>query len=356
MITLFPKDKPSILDSEPSLLDRLKNSVSKTRSEIATRIEGLFSGGAPDAEELRRLENALLAADLGVRTTKELVEAVREQSAREPLSDPAALRAALKESVACDLERQFRRHRTATRRPMLNLKPEQPKTIETKRAQSGVVTPANVDTAAEDLRPRVILIVGVNGTGKTTTIGKLAHRLRKQGASVLLGAGDTFARRPSNNLPSGLNALAPNSFSRSPGPIPPPSSTTRSPQPACAQYRCRDSGHRWPPANQIQPHGRTRQRSSGTAARLVPGAPHEVLLGARRDHRPKRPRTSARVHFRCRGHRHCAHQTGRHCAHGGIVVPIMRELGLPVRFVGTGETADDLVPFDAETFVNSIFD
>src|SRR2546427_12358508 len=96
MITLFGNNEPP-----PSLLERLKKSVGKTRSEIAARVEGIFAGDRRlDAEQLRHLENALLAADLGVRTTKEMLEAVRQAAAgREPLGDAAQLRDRLKKQL-----------------------------------------------------------------------------------------------------------------------------------------------------------------------------------------------------------------------------------------------------------------
>src|SRR5580693_3461931 len=154
MITLFGDNTPP-----PSLLERLKKSVDKTRSEIASRVEGIFTGDRRlDPEQLRRLENALLAADLGVRTTKEMVEAVRQTPDHEPLQDAGQLRAALKKQLL----------------GILN------------------AVPAKSNGAAAATRPRVIFVVGVNGTGKTTTIGKLAHRLHADGLTVMLCAGDTF--------------------------------------------------------------------------------------------------------------------------------------------------------------------
>src|SRR5262249_8167138 len=150
-----PKDAPA--KDKPSLFERLKNSVSKTRSEIASRVEGLFGGPAFDPAELKNLETALLAADLGVRTTKELVQAVENHSAREPLRDSAQLRDALKTQLLAILK--------------------------------SVPATTNGHVPGEAAKPRVILMVGVNGTGKTTTIGKLAHRLRDEGQSVLLAAG-----------------------------------------------------------------------------------------------------------------------------------------------------------------------
>src|SRR5579883_2069927 len=154
MITLFGNNEPP-----PSLLDRLKKSVAKTHSEIAARVEGIFTGDRRlDAEQVRRLENALLAADLGVRTTKEMIDLVRQTPEQQPLNDAGQLRDALKKQLLGIL--------------------------------NGV--PANSNGASQDVRPRVVFVVGVNGTGKTTTIGKLAHRLREDGSTVMLCAGDTF--------------------------------------------------------------------------------------------------------------------------------------------------------------------
>src|SRR5579872_4996186 len=158
MFSIFKKEAPA--KDSPSLFERLKNSVSKTRAEIAARVENLFGGRDLDPEQLRQLENALLAADLGVRTSREMIEALREQASREPLRDAGAVRAALKTSLL----------------DVLNAVPAN----------------GNGSSAHAAAKPHVILVVGVNGTGKTTTIGKLAHRLHREGRSVLLAAGDTF--------------------------------------------------------------------------------------------------------------------------------------------------------------------
>src|ERR1700688_3521570 len=158
MITLFGNNDPP-----PSLLERLKKSVSKTSSEISAHVEGLLSGDRRlDPEQMRRLENALLAADLGVSTTRELLDAVRETSSAGPRNVPADLRGALKTHLL----------------GVLNAVP----IARDGGARNGVTATT---------RSRVVFVVGVNGTGKTTTIGKLAHLLRAEGSSVLLCAGDT---------------------------------------------------------------------------------------------------------------------------------------------------------------------
>ena len=328
MISLFGRDKQDEKDQpgKPTLLERLKQSVSKTRTEIAARVDTLFGTGRRlDAEQLRQLENALLAADLGVRTTRELLDAVRETSGREPLQDAAQLRGALKSELLAVLN-----------------------------AVAAPPPGAASNGAARDARPQVIFVVGVNGTGKTTTIGKLAHRLREEGSSVLLCAGDTFRAAASEQLAVWAQRTGSELIQQKSGA-----------DPAAVVYdgltaaRARnvdvvivDTAGRLHTKSNLMAELEKMKR---TAAKLVPGAPHDVLLVLDAT-------TGQNGLVQAREFTASAGVTGivltklDGTARGGIVVPIMRELNLPVRFVGTGETADDLVPFDAATFVNSIFD
>src|SRR5882762_2812772 len=142
---------------EGSLLDRLKQSVSKTRSQIVAKVEDLVSGEKKiDPELLTKLENVLLAADIGPRTTHQILEAVRQKLDRHALH------------TATDLKAELRNQ-------LLHV-------LRTLPSPNGSSAPA------QKLHPHVIFVVGVNGTGKTTTIGKLAHRLRQDGRSVVLAA------------------------------------------------------------------------------------------------------------------------------------------------------------------------
>ncbi|HYL69524.1 MAG TPA: signal recognition particle-docking protein FtsY, partial [Candidatus Limnocylindria bacterium] len=151
MITLFGPP-------EPTLLERLKDSVGKTRTELAAKVEQILTGDRPvDPELLKQLESALLSADIGVRTTKEILAALRQQVNEHKLTEARDLRRELKNQVLKIL-----------------------------------AAPAAISDGKVTAAPRVLFIVGVNGTGKTTTIGKLANRLKKEGASVLLCAADTF--------------------------------------------------------------------------------------------------------------------------------------------------------------------
>jgi fused signal recognition particle receptor len=200
----------------------------------------------------------------------------------------------------------------------------------------------------------VVSIVGVNGTGKTTTIGKLAYRLRREGASVLLCAGDTFRAAAVEQLAVWAERTGAEIIRQKPGADP---AAVVFDGLTAARARAVDvvivdtAGRLHTKSNLMAELDKMKR----TAAKLVPGAPHDVLLVLDAT-------TGQNGLAQAREFTAAAGVTGivltklDGTARGGIVVAIVRELGLPVLFVGTGETADDLVPFDAETFVNSLFD
>jgi fused signal recognition particle receptor len=320
MFSIFGKDKNK---SEPSLLERLKRSVSKTRSELAARVEDLFGGGRRlDPEQLKRLETALLAADLGVRTTRELIEAARTAPLN-PESGQGAdqLRDALKNQLLS----------------VLRAVPESPN-----------------GSAAPEPRPRVIFVVGVNGTGKTTTIGKLANRLRREGASVLLCAGDTFRAAAVEQLAVWAERTGSEIIKQKAGADP---AAVVYDGLAAARSRNVDvvivdtAGRLHTKSNLMAELDKMKR----TAAKLVPGAPHDVLLVLDAT-TGQNGLSQAREFTATAGITGIVLTKLDGTARGGIVVSIVRELGLPVRFVGTGESVEDLVPFDPQIFVNSLFD
>jgi fused signal recognition particle receptor len=306
--------------SGPSLLERLRESVSKTRSQLAARVEELFTGERRvDPAVLAELEKALLSADLGVRTTREVLASVREKVERNALSDGSQLKDELKSQLVTLL-----------------------------RAE-----PPGSNGAGE-AAPRVIFVVGVNGTGKTTTIGKLAARLREEGRSVILCAADTFRAAASEQLDIWAQRAGAELIQQKPGADP-----AAVVYDALAAARARSTD-----AVIVDTAGRLHTKSNlmaelekmkRTAAKLVPGAPHDVLL-------VMDATTGQNGLQQAREFTSAVGVTGivltklDGTAKGGIVVAIVRELGLPIRFVGTGEKMQDLVPFDPETFVNSLFD
>jgi fused signal recognition particle receptor len=305
--------------SGPSLLDRLRESVSKTRSQLAARVEELFTGEKRiDPSVLAEIENALLSADLGVQTTREILANVREKVDRHALNDGTQLKIELKSQLISILS---------------------------------VTSPAA--NGAVDVAPRVIFMIGVNGVGKTTTIGKLAHRLREEGRSVLLCAADTFRAAASEQLDIWAERAGVVLIKQKHGADP---AAVVYDALAAAKARAMD-------AVIVDTAGRLHTKSNlmaeldkmrRTAAKLVPGAPHDVLL-------VMDATTGQNGLQQARQFTAAAGVTGivltklDGTAKGGIVVAIVRELGLPIRFVGTGEKIQDLVPFDAETFVNSLF-
>jgi fused signal recognition particle receptor len=324
MFSIFGKDDESKKPKESgSLLDRLKQSISKTRSQITAKVEDLISGEKEiDPKLLAKLENALLAADLGPRTTHQILEAVRQRLERHALSSTADLKTELKNQLLYAL-----------------------RTVSSPNGTSG---------AAREPRPRVIFVVGVNGTGKTTTIGKLAHRFRQNGKNVVLAAGDTFRAAAIEQL--GVWATRTGSEIVK---------TKSGGDPAAVVYDALSSARaRNADVVIVDTAGRLHtklnlmaelDKMKRTATKIIPGAPHEVLL-------VMDATTGQNGLSQAREFTATAGVTGivltklDGTAKGGIVVAITRELGLPVQYIGTGESMEDLVPFDAETFVSSLFD
>jgi fused signal recognition particle receptor len=324
MLSIFGNDDESKKPKESgSLLDRLKQSISKTRTQISSKVEDLISGEKQiDPDLLVRLENALLAADLGPRTTHQILEAVRQKLERHALSNARDLKAELKSQLL---------HVLRT-----------------------VPSSTRASEAGADVRPRVIFVVGVNGTGKTTTIGKLANRLRQSGKTVVLAAGDTFRAAAIEQLAVWAARTGSEIVKTKSGGDP-----AAVVYDALASARARNAD-----VVIVDTAGRLHtkmnlmaelDKMTRTAKKVIPGAPHEVLL-------VMDATTGQNGLSQAREFTATASVTGivltklDGTAKGGIVVAITRELGLPVQYVGTGESIEDLVPFDAETFVSSLFD
>jgi fused signal recognition particle receptor len=317
MITLFGPP-------EPTLLERLKDSVSKTRTELSARVEQLLTGDRPvDPELLKQLESALLSADLGVRTTKEVLVALRQQVNEHKLEEPGSLKRELKNQILKILAA-----------PSAN-------------ANSNSDGKLNSD-------PRVLFVVGVNGTGKTTTIGKLTNRLKKEGASVVLCAADTFRAAAIEQLEVWARRSGVELIKQKPGADP---SAVVFDALSAARARAADvvivdtAGRLHTKSNLMAELDKMKR----TAAKVIPGAPHDVLLVLDAT-TGQNGLNQAREFWSHAGVTGIVLTKLDGTAKGGIVVAIARELNLPIRFVGTGEKIDDLVPFDAQTYVNSLFD
>jgi fused signal recognition particle receptor len=330
MISLFGKNEP-----EPTLLDKLKASVSKTKAALSETVDTIFLGERKiDPSLLKQLETALLSADLGVRTTREILDAVQEKLDRNALMDSSQLKREIKSHIVRILAAS----------------------AGSNGAESGPLSGGTrgADVSHNGTDPRVIFIVGVNGAGKTTSIGKLANRLRKDGLSVMLCAADTFRAAAVEQLEIWAQRNGAEVIKQKSGADP---AAVVYDAAAAAKARATD-------ALIVDTAGRLHTKSNlmaelekmkRTAAKVIPGAPHDVLLVLDAT-------TGQNGLSQAREFTSTVNVTGiiltklDGTAKGGIVVAISRELGLPIRFVGTGEQINDLVPFDAENYVNSLFD
>ena len=327
MITLFSgyddPDKPKQSDdAEPEksgFFSRMKQAVSRTRESLSTRIEGIVAlTRTVDESTLEDLETALLTSDIGVQTTTEILDALRDRATRKAIEGGDELRTLLKEQLVAIL----------------------------RAPHTAVITPATP--------PKVTFLVGVNGTGKTTSAGKLAAWYRAQNKTVLLCAADTFRAAAIEQLEvwakrSGVEIIK----------------TRQGGDPAAVLYDAAAAAK----ARQINElivdtAGRLHTKSGlmdelekmrRTAAKLVPGAPHEVLL-------VMDATTGQNGLQQARQFTHSAGVTGipltklDGTAKGGIAVAIARELNLPVRFVGIGEQMTDLLEFSPADFVESLLE
>jgi fused signal recognition particle receptor len=298
------------------LLDRLRGGLARTREVLETPIEDLARGRRPlDAAALEAIEEALIAADLGRPAVEEALEVLRAKSGTIASGGLPAMREALRAEVERALQR-----------------------------------PAGTTPFSE--RPWVVLVVGVNGAGKTTTIGKLAHAWTRQGRSVLLCAADTFRAAAAEQLEVWAGRTG-SAFHRGPEGADPAAVLTD----ALRMARARGVD-----AVLVDTAGRLHTKANlmaelakmgRVAAREVTGAPHETLLVldatvgsnglAQGREFAKAGGVSGLVLTKLDG-----------TAKGGVAVAVVRELGVPIRYVGVGEQLDDLLPFDAAAFASGL--
>jgi fused signal recognition particle receptor len=320
--TLFGSPEPEKSPEEESkkpFFDRMKQAVSRTRESFSAKIADLAAlTRTVDERAFEDLESALLTSDLGVSTTTAVLDALRDRARHRAIEGGRELRDLLKEQLRAILE--------APQRPI----------------------------SAPEAPPKVTFLVGVNGTGKTTTSGKLAARSRAQGRSVLLCAADTFRAAAIEQLEiwaarSGVEMIK----------------TRQGGDPAAVLYDAISAAKaRRIDELYVDTAGRLHTKSGlmdeldkmrRTAARLVPGAPHEVLL-------VMDATTGQNGLQQARQFTQSAGATGivltklDGTAKGGIAIAIARELSLPVRFAGIGEKMDDLVEFSPADFVDSLLE
>jgi fused signal recognition particle receptor len=314
-----PPDAESESCSKRGFFDRMKQAVSRTRESLSSRIEGIVAlTRAVDEKSLENLENALLASDIGLPTTTVILDALRDRARRQGIESGEELRSLLKAQLRAILE--------APQRP--------------------IATPATP--------PKVTFLVGVNGTGKTTTSGKLAAWSRAQGNSVLLCAADTFRAAAIEQLEiwaarSGVEMIK----------------TRQGGDPAAVLYDAIGAAKaRSIHDLYVDTAGRLHTKTGlmdeldkmrRTAARLVPDAPHEVLLVMDAT-TGQNGLQQARLFTQSAGVTGIVLTKLDGTAKGGIAVAIARELNLPVRFAGVGEKMGDLLEFSPVEFVDSLLE
>jgi fused signal recognition particle receptor len=304
---------------KPSFLDRMKEAVTRTRENLSERIEEVVSFGKEiDRATLDDLEGTLLGADLGTTTTQEVLEKLREKADRKQIGNVTELKRLLKEEILAIL--------TAT---------------------------DSEPVAKVDGTPEVILVVGVNGTGKTTTIGKLAQVLRSDGKTVLLCAADTFRAAAIEQLEvwgqrTGTEVIR----------------TKAGGDPSAVLYDALQAASaRHTDYVIVDPAGRLHTKTNlmaelekmrRTAQRIIPGAPHETLLVMDAT-TGQNGLQQARMFTESAGVTGIVLTKLDGTAKGGVAVAIAHDLKLPIRFVGVGEGIDDLVPFSADEYVDGLF-
>ena len=306
-------------EQKPSFLDRMKEAVSRTRENLTERIEEAVSFSKEiDRNTLDDLEATLIGADLGTATTQEVLGKLREKADRKQIKDVEELKRLLKEELLAILT----------------------------RAQSH---PAQqVETG-----PEVILVVGVNGTGKTTTIGKLAGVLRGQGKTVLLCAADTFRAAAIEQLEIWGQRTGTEVIKTKAGGDP-AAVLFDALQAAVARktdYVIVDTAGRLHTKTNLMSELEKMRR---TAQRILPGAPHETLLVMDAT-TGQNGLQQAKLFTEAAGVTGIVLTKLDGTAKGGVVVAISRDLAVPVRYVGVGEKAGDLLPFDPREFVDSLF-
>ncbi|MBT9167282.1 MAG: Signal recognition particle receptor FtsY [Syntrophomonadaceae bacterium] len=298
------------------LFNKIKEGLKKTRSGIMGRMEDLFARNAFDDEFYLELEEILVAADVGVATTLDLVAALRQKVREEKVREAGQVMEILKGLLLDILGRE---------RVALNM--------------------------AE--KPAVILVLGVNGVGKTTSIGKLASRLKKEGKQVLLAAGDTFRAAAIEQLEIWADRAGSEIIKHQQG-ADPSAVIFDSITAALGRKRdvvlCDTAGRLHNKANLMEELKKIRR----VVEKALPGAPHEVLLVLDAT-------TGQNALVQAKVFNEAATLTGviltklDGTAKGGIVIAIAKELKVPVKFVGVGEGVEDLQPFDPAEYVDSLF-
>ena len=321
----FKKNKPESSNQQSQttkrgFFSRLKNGLSKTRNNFTTGIGDLFLGkGQIDDETLEELETILLTSDVGIEATQQLISNLSDRLERKQLQDTQALISALHSDMVALL--------------------------------TPVSQPLVID---ETKKPYVILMVGVNGVGKTTTIGKLARRYRDEGKKVMLAAGDTFRAAAVEQLQvwgerNNVPVIAQHSGADSAAVI---FDAVEAAKARGVDILIADTAGRLHTQSNLMDELKKIKRVMG---KLDEAIPHEVMLVV--DAGTGQNALSQATQFN-----EAVKLSGitltklDGTAKGGIVFALAKKLAIPIRFIGVGEAVEDLRSFDAEEFVAALFE
>ncbi|MGN6452192.1 MAG: signal recognition particle-docking protein FtsY [Steroidobacteraceae bacterium] len=317
MFRRAPDDTNSPAEDRPGFLRRLRNRLNRGDSWLTTDIGDLLRGRQIDAGILEELETRLITADVGVEASERILEALRQRVARRELSDAGALISALREAIV--------------------------------EIIAPVAAPLRIDSAHQ---PFVILVVGVNGSGKTTTIGKLALRCAAEGRSALLAAGDTFRAAAIEQLKVWAERTGADFAAQLPGADP---GAVVFDALAAARARSADvvladtAGRLHSQSHLMEELKKVRR----VIQRFDPSAPHEVLLVLDAN-QGQNALVQARQFHQAVGVTGLVLTKLDGTAKGGIVIAIANELRIPIRYIGIGEGPEDFGEFDAAAFATSL--
>ena len=306
-------------------IEKIKEGLTKTRKNFSNNLRKvLFIGRKIDENLLTEIEEILIYADIGVYTTTQIIDALRVRVKKENYENSDALYNILKEEI-------------------------QKIMIDSPSANND-----KIYEISEDKKPLTILVIGVNGVGKTTTIGKLAHNYKNTGKDVIIGAADTFRAAANEQLEIWAKRAGVDIVQQQQGADPAAVAfdTLKSAQAKKKDVIIIDTAGRLHNKKHLMDE---LEKISRVMRKLRPEAPDEVFLILDAT-------TGQNAIFQAKEFAKVARITGiiltklDGTAKGGVVIPIANELKIPVRYIGIGEKIDDLQPFDSKIFVESLFE
>jgi fused signal recognition particle receptor len=311
----MPADTGAEKNGNGGLFQRLKAGLAKTRDFLTTDMDRFFAGGRTlDDDLLETLEERLITADMGVETTMEIMDRIAKKASR--IEDARGLKAVLKEEI-------------------LSLIPER-----------------EPETGQSDLKPRVVMVVGVNGVGKTTTIGKLAARAKASGSKVLIAAADTFRAAAIEQLAVWAERAGADIVRHKDNADPAAvayDSITAAASRGSDLVLVDTAGRLHTKVNLMEELKKIKR----TIAKVQPDAPHEVLLVLDAT-TGQNGVSQAKLFNEAIGVTGIALTKLDGTAKGGIVVSICHSLGIPLKYIGVGEGIDDLQDFDPVKFIEAL--